>query len=139
MNAVGIDVSKGKSTVAILRPGGEVVASPFEVSHNPRELNGLVTLMKSLDGDTKIVMEYTGNYYLPVALFLRKVGLFVSVVNPILVKDYSNKFIAVHRSIHFHFATAIGADEESRQRMRKSYLCFPAARYGFSSCLYFVP
>ncbi|MFQ7701300.1 MAG: IS110 family transposase, partial [Christensenellaceae bacterium] len=31
MNAVGIDVSKGKSTVAILRPGGEVVASPFEV------------------------------------------------------------------------------------------------------------
>ena len=47
MNAVGIDVSKGKSTVAILRPGGEVVASPFEVSHNPRELNGLVTLIKS--------------------------------------------------------------------------------------------
>ena len=27
MNAVGIDVSKRKSTVAILRPGGEVVAS----------------------------------------------------------------------------------------------------------------
>ena len=97
MNAVGIDVSKGKSTVAILRPGGEVVASPFEVSHNPRELNGLVTLMKSLDGDTKIVMEYTGNYYLPVALFLRKVGLFVSVVNPILVKDYSNKSLTVRK------------------------------------------
>ena len=97
MNAVGIDVSKGKSTVAILRPSGEVVASPFEVSHNPRELNGLVTLMKSLDGDTKIVMEYTGNYYLPVALFLRKVGLFVSVVNPILVKDYSNKSLTVRK------------------------------------------
>ena len=67
MNAVGIDVSKGKSTVAILRPGGEVLASPFEVSHDPRELHELVTLIKSLDGDTKIVMEYTGNYYLPVA------------------------------------------------------------------------
>ena len=97
MNAVGIDVSKGKSTVAILRPSGEVVASPFEVSHNPRELNGLVTLIKSLDGDTKIVMEYTGSYYLPVALFLRKVGLFVSVVNPILVKDYSNKSLTVRK------------------------------------------
>ena len=97
MNAVGIDVSKGKSTVAILRPGGEVAASPFEVSHNPRELNGLVTLMKSLDGDTKIVMEYTGNYYLPVALFLQKSGLFVSVVNPILVKDYSNKSLTVRK------------------------------------------
>ncbi len=68
MNAVGIDVSKGKSTVAILRPGGEVVASPFEVSHNPRKLNELVSLIKSLNGDSKILMEYTGNYYLPVAL-----------------------------------------------------------------------
>ena len=28
MNAVGIDVSKGKSTVAILRPLGEVVSLP---------------------------------------------------------------------------------------------------------------
>ncbi len=97
MNAVGIDVSKGKSTVAILRPGGEVIVSPFEVSHNPRELNELVTLIKNLDGDTKIVMEYTGNYYLPVALFLQKSGLFVSVVNPILVKDYSNKSLTVRK------------------------------------------
>ena len=72
MNAVGIDVSKGNSTVAILRPFGELVSSPFEVAHNPRELSELVT----------------GNYYLPVALFLQKYGLFVSVVNPILVKDY---------------------------------------------------
>lgn len=98
MNAVGIDVSKGKSTVAILRPGGEVVASPFEVSHNPRKLNELVSLIKSLNGDSKILMEYTGNYYLPVALFLQKSGLFVSVVNPILVKDYNNKiFICPQR------------------------------------------
>ena len=97
MNAVGIDVSKGKSTVAILRPGGEVVASPFEVSHNPKELNELVTLIKSLNGDSKILMEYTGNYYLPVALFLQKSGLFVSVVNPILVKDYNNKSLSVRK------------------------------------------
>ena len=31
MNAVGIDVSKGKSMVAILRPFGEIVYSPFEI------------------------------------------------------------------------------------------------------------
>ena len=42
-------------------------------------------------------MEYTGNYYLPVALFLRKSGLFVSAVNPILVKDYSNKSLSVRK------------------------------------------
>lgn len=32
MNAVGIDISKGKSTVAVLRPFGEIVVSPFDVS-----------------------------------------------------------------------------------------------------------
>ena len=31
MNAVGIDVSKNKSMVAILRPFGEIVSLPFEV------------------------------------------------------------------------------------------------------------
>ena len=31
MNAVGIDVSKGRSTVAILRPMGEVVQTPIDV------------------------------------------------------------------------------------------------------------
>lgn len=31
MNAVDIDVSKQKSTAVILRPGGEVIASPFDV------------------------------------------------------------------------------------------------------------
>ena len=33
MNAVGIDVSKGKSMVTILRPFGEIVSSPFEIKH----------------------------------------------------------------------------------------------------------
>ncbi len=97
MNAVGIDVSKGKSTIAVLRPFGEIIVSPFGVSHNPNELGELVTLLKTLDGDTKVVMEYTGNYYLPIALFLRNNGFFVSVVNPILVKDYSTKSLTVRK------------------------------------------
>ena len=80
MNAVGIDVSKGKSTVAVLRPFGEIVVPPFDVFHNPNELRELVTLLKSLDGETKVVMEYTGNYYLPIAQFLQNNGLFVSVI-----------------------------------------------------------
>ncbi len=97
MNAVGIDVSKGKSTVAVLRPFGEIVISPFDVSHSPKELSKLVTLLKTLNGDTKVVMEYTGNYYLPIALFLRNNSFFVSVVNPILVKDYSTKSLTVRK------------------------------------------
>ena len=33
MISVGVDVSKGKSTVCILKPYGEVVSSPFEIHH----------------------------------------------------------------------------------------------------------
>ena len=97
MNAVGIDVSKGKSTVAVLRPFGEIIVSPFDVSHSPKELSKLVTLLKTLNGDTRVVMEYTGNYYLPIALFLRNNGIFASVVNPILVKDYGTKSLTVRK------------------------------------------
>lgn len=38
MNAVGIDVSKGKSMVAILRPFGEIVYSPFEIKHTSHDM-----------------------------------------------------------------------------------------------------
>ena len=93
MNAVGIDVSKGKSTVAVLRPFGEIVLSPFDVFHNPKELGELVTLLKSLDGETKVVMEYTGNYYLPIAQFLQNNGFFVSVINPLLLRSYGSQSI----------------------------------------------
>ena len=34
MNAAGIDVSSSKSTVAVLRPLGEVVKLPFDVRHS---------------------------------------------------------------------------------------------------------
>lgn len=65
MNAVGIDVSKGKSTVTIIQPFGVVIAEPFDVFHTESDLNKLVKLIKSLSGETKVVMEYTGAYYNP--------------------------------------------------------------------------
>ena len=36
-NAVGIDVSNGRSTVSVLRPFGEVVVLPFNVQHTTEE------------------------------------------------------------------------------------------------------
>jgi transposase len=90
MNAVGIDVSKGKSMVAIMRPFGEVVRSPFEVSHTESELSELAKLLKSLPGETRVVMEYTGYYHAPVAYSLCEAGIYVSAVNAILVHDYGN-------------------------------------------------
>ena len=90
MNAAGIDVSKGKSMVSVLRPLGEVVAKPFEVRHTGSELKELADYLKSLDGETRVIMEHTGRYYEPVAQFLCEEGLFVSAVNPKLIKDYGN-------------------------------------------------
>lgn len=58
MNSVGIDVSKGRSTVAVMRPFGEVVISPFEVRHTNSELSALARLLKSLDGETLVVSEF---------------------------------------------------------------------------------
>ena len=56
MNSVGIDVSKGKSTIAVMRPLGEIVLSPFDVSHTSGELSALTNQLKSLDGETRVVM-----------------------------------------------------------------------------------
>jgi hypothetical protein len=67
MNAVGIDVSTGKSMIAVVSPLGEVVISLFEVCHADRGLNELAKLLNSLDGKTRVVMETTGNYHTPVA------------------------------------------------------------------------
>lgn len=89
MNAVGIDVSKGKSMVAILRPYGEVVLSPFEVHHTVSDIRSLIDLIKSVEGESRIVMEHTGRYYESLALQLSQAGLFVSAVNPKLIKDFS--------------------------------------------------
>ena len=57
MNSVGIDISKGRSTVAVMRPFGEVVISPFEVRHTDSELSELARQLKSLNGETRVVME----------------------------------------------------------------------------------
>ena len=90
MNSVGIDISKGRSTVAVMRPFGEVVISPFEVRHTDSELSELARQLKSLNGETRVVMETTGNYHAPVAKLLHDAGLYVSVINAKLVHGYGN-------------------------------------------------
>ncbi len=90
MNAVGIDVSKGKSTVTIRRPGDVVIMPPRDIPHTQPQINALIKLIRSLDGDTKVCMEHTGRYYEPVATWLSDAGIFVSAVNPILIRDFGD-------------------------------------------------
>lgn len=90
MNAAGIDVSSRKSTVAVLRPFGEVVKLPFDVRHSAEDLASLAEQLKSIEGETRVVMEHTGRYYEGIAKVLHEAGLYVSAVNPLLIKEYGN-------------------------------------------------
>ena len=90
MNAVGIDVSKGKSTVTIRRPGDVVIMPPTDIPHTQSAINELIQRIKNLDGETKACLEHTGRYYEPVATWLSDAGIFVSAVNPILIKDFGD-------------------------------------------------
>jgi transposase len=90
MNAVGIDVSKGKSMIAIIRPYGEIVSLPFEIRHTSKEIRSLINQIQSIDGESRIVMEHTGRYYEPLARELSQANLFVSAINPKLIKDFGD-------------------------------------------------
>jgi transposase len=93
LNAVGIDVSKGRSTVAVLQPGGVVVRKPFDVYHKQSDLKELTSYIKSLDGETKVVLECTGQYHRPIVEAIHRAGIFVSAVNPHLIKNFGNNTI----------------------------------------------
>jgi len=54
----------------ILKPGGEVVKPPFEIDHAVEKLDALVSLINSFDEETRVVLEDTGHYHLPVASYL---------------------------------------------------------------------
>ena len=90
MNAVGIDVSKGRSTIAVVKPFGEIVAKPFEVRHTKSGMNDLVNYLNTLEGECRVVLEHTGRYYEPMVRWLSGAGLFVSAVNPKLIKNFDN-------------------------------------------------
>ena len=90
MNAVGIDVSKGKSTVAIFQPGDQVILKPCDFHHTKSDISSLIRIIKELDGETKVCMEHTGRYYEPVATWLSRADIFVSAVNPILIRDFGD-------------------------------------------------
>jgi len=93
MNSVGIDVSKEKSMVCILRPYGEVLLSPCEVAHTEQSISTLAKQIIELEGETRVVMEATGAYHLPILLSLKQAGIFVSVINPLAMKKYASRSI----------------------------------------------
>ena len=93
MISVGIDVSKGKSTVCFFKLGGEVLVTPFEVAHTKGELNELADKINSYGEEARVVLENTGYYHWSVVKVLVERGIFVSAVNPLKMKRFCSQNI----------------------------------------------
>ena len=93
MLSIGIDVSKGKSTVCGMKPEGEIVYAPFEVQHTREGMSELVSLLRSSGEEVRAVLESTGSYHCPVVAALLESGIFVSVVNSLRMKRFCSQSI----------------------------------------------
>jgi transposase len=88
--ALGIDVAKGKSIVSAVGEDLAVLIKPYAVRHTALELKLLANSLNRMEGELRIILEATGHHHEPVVRALHEAGLFVSVVNPYLVKDFGN-------------------------------------------------
>ena len=89
MYAVGIDVSKGKSTISIVTTEGEIIEKPFEIKHDQEGFDTLLSKVKSFKKkEIKFLMEATGHYHLPLLNSLIEKDYFVCVENALVIKKY---------------------------------------------------
>ena len=89
---VGIDVSKGKSTVAILSIEGEVIEMPFDINHDVEDLEKLDKKLQEFSKeDLKVVLEQTGTYHLPILTYLLDKGYCVIAENALKIKKYLDR------------------------------------------------
>jgi transposase len=82
-NYTGIDISKSFFDVAFLQAG----RYGYHKFSNDRD--GFNALLKVLPSSSWIVMEASGPYYLQLACFLHDEGLSVSVINPLVIRRFS--------------------------------------------------
>lgn len=89
MYAVGIDVSKGKSTVAIVTTEGKMIEKPFEITHDD---NGIKVLFQKIrefpKEEVRFLLEATSHYHYPVLLQLIAEKHWVCVENALVIKKY---------------------------------------------------
>ena len=100
MISVGIDVSKGESTVCVMKPGGEVLKPPFKMLHSIEDIVHLCNLIKSYDEETRVVLEDTGHYHLPVVSLLVAQGIFVLKVFAKRKQTRLILFASLHSDLH---------------------------------------
>jgi transposase len=85
MNYVGIDISKLSFDVAIENEKGKYTHYKFT-----NDSNGFSKLLKLLNTEIHCcVMEASGPYYLKLAFFLFEKKIFTSVINPLVIRRFS--------------------------------------------------
>ena len=93
MISVGIDVSKGKSMVCIMKPGGKILKSPFEMPHSRESILHLIEFIKSCNEEVRVILEDTGHYHLPIVALLVENGIFTCCVNALRMKKFCSQSI----------------------------------------------
>jgi transposase len=94
MHPLGIDVSKAKLDVALLKADGKYRCKVF--ANDAAGFASLLLWLRShvpkdhadVQADVHVCLEATGSYHQALALFLTDQGVSVSVVNPLLVKRF---------------------------------------------------
>ena len=85
MNAISINISKVKALSPSAGPVMWFLCHPMTFPHTQTAMAG-----QNLDSETKVCIELTGRYYEPVANWLSDADIFVSAINPILIRDFGN-------------------------------------------------
>ena len=80
MISVGIDVSKGKSTICAIKPYGEVLMTPRDFKHTKDDLDSLVKQLSRFKEEIHIIMEATGNYHLPIYRYLKSKDYHIVII-----------------------------------------------------------
>lgn len=90
--SIGIDVSKGKSTIAIMDASEKLQEKVFEIQHNQCGVEHLKEhLNKYMDGEIRIIMEATSHYHFPLLFSLQESGYFVCVANALTIKKFCDE------------------------------------------------
>lgn len=87
MISVGIDVSKGSSCVCINHDGR--IMQQFLIEHTQSSMKKLIDLLLALDEQPRVILEATGIYHLPLVYSLSLAGIFVAIINPLVLKKYA--------------------------------------------------
>ena len=92
---IGIDVSKTSFDVAFLAENDSATVKKYQ-----NHTDGFEAFHTALSGDEHVVMEATGAYHLALATYLHERGIKVSVINPLVIRRFSQMSLSRTKTDH---------------------------------------